>query len=194
MSSDSQPGDQFAASLIRASASGLAGLTAEAVCAQDPGFADHPAIGGLAGLQSKLETRLTYLATALTHSRSQMFSDSIAWTRLAWEARGIPSEFLAKTLRLLGSTVGSKLPPEAKRAAEWLEHAANDLGVVEGEIPSHISLERPNGRLAAEYFLNLLEGNRRVAIDQVLAAVDDGLSPTSQPRPTSCRTGSTTSV
>lgn len=165
--------DRFVASLIRASASGLAGLTAEEVGAQNPQLIDHPAIGGLSGLQAKLETRLTYLAAALTHARVEMFADSIHWTRIAWEARGVPSEFLAGALQILGNTVGSRLPAEADRAVQLLQKAAA-MGQSEAEIPSHICMEAPHGRLAAEYFLNLLEGNRRGAIDLVLAAVDSG--------------------
>jgi methanogenic corrinoid protein MtbC1 len=166
----------FAAELIRQSGQALAEAVVAKLQQDAPALGNYLQRDSKANLRSRVETRLTYLSTALTHARSQIFVDSIAWTRLAWEARGMPPNDFAALLAAIRDVLVERLPPiAALPAATFVTTGLEELKKAAVEPTSFIRIDTPTGRLAAEYLVQLLEGKLQPAFDLVLSAVDRGL-------------------
>ncbi|MFN0060390.1 MAG: B12-binding domain-containing protein [Planctomycetota bacterium] len=166
----------FAAELIRQSGQALAESVVTKLLQDAPARWQHLQRDSNANLKSRVATRLTYLSTALTHARSQIFVDSIAWTRFAWEARGMPPNDFAALLAAIRDVLVEQLPPiAAQPAAAFVAAGLEELKQAPVAPTSYMRVDTPTGRLAAEYLVQLLEGKQQNAFDLVLSAVDRGL-------------------
>lgn len=174
--------DRFAATLIRTSSRGLATLAAEALVHQNPDLQSRFPKEGVQGdsiavWSAKLETRLLYLATALSTSRPELFVESVTWARIAWQKREVPEGDLLLCLLALRDVLEEKLPaPAARRATEFIQRAQDEFSCEAQEPSSFIDVESPLGRLAAEYLLEILQGNQKQAVAVVTNAARSGFA------------------
>lgn len=169
--------DPFCAQLLESSAQGLAALAVERLFERHPDlparYQPHPAIKW----RESLTTRIGQLAAAVAVGCPPLFVHQAEWDKLAHHARGGERMWrdLEAALTALRDTVDAELPaPAAKAAVSCLEAALTRLATAALEGPRFVDPATPTGRIAAEYLLAILEGDRRKAADVVLRHVRMG--------------------
>lgn len=167
----------FAAQIITTNRVGLAALAAKRL------LDAHPCAAVLSRPLPSLrwreifESRLTYLAAALSTNRSELFASHIAWAKAATHARTGQAGLndLERALQALDQTLSAELPPEALPAVQACMDAAwSELHSAPDSVPSALTVSTPHGHLAANYLLAILEGDRRRASSLILDQVQDG--------------------
>lgn len=177
-----KPANQFTARLISVSASGYATSAAHTLLAEAPKLADRFGGGAYTAWQAHLEKRLEELAAALLAEDPGLFIDEVNWSAEAFRAREVPVSDLRASLEILGRVLERELPEEpAELAASYVEQAIAALGEPAAEADGEAGEVRETEPevqdvLALVYLEAALSGDRRRAIDAVLAAVDDGLA------------------
>lgn len=160
--------------------SGARALAAWAVQRQSERAPESIARFGAAGASSwrgDTEARLTFLANAVAVGEPSLFTHHVAWSRDAFRARGVPEADLDVNLGCVGETLADRLPPDAARSAAEIIDAAQDDAERCAEPTSGPAAapEGDAGRAAsARYLLALLEGRRRDARGELIAAVEAG--------------------
>ncbi|MCB9898486.1 MAG: cobalamin B12-binding domain-containing protein [Planctomycetes bacterium] len=165
---------RFAAEILSASSSGLARLAAERVV---PALA-NPAAYGSDAFQSwrqHLAGRLADLSLALAENRGEWFAEQVGWAKVAFRSRGAPESDLLLSLRALRDVLASELPSGVGEASvTCLDDVITRFDRLGTSETPGLSTESGAGRLASQYVLALLEGDRRRACDLVLDAVRAG--------------------
>ncbi|MGP1309006.1 MAG: cobalamin B12-binding domain-containing protein [Phycisphaerales bacterium] len=169
------PPSPFLAQILDASAAGYAVLATERLLARRPDIADrfmpHPRLAW----KENLTGRIRDLSDAVEQGRPQLFIDQVLWGKIAFASRGVPLDDLRESLSALREVLAEELPPdEQERPMMVLDEAFKALERGPTEEPSVLKVETSSGRLAAEYVLAMLEGDRRKASSMVLDAVDSG--------------------
>jgi methanogenic corrinoid protein MtbC1 len=117
------------------------------------------------------------LAIAVSTRRPEYFVEQVRWAREVLKARGVSSDLLRARLESLGRVLAEHVPAElAPLAAAYFDRALTDSGDEPPGLAPRLSAQTPDERLAAEYLLAILEGNRPEAIRLILAAADEGRS------------------
>jgi methanogenic corrinoid protein MtbC1 len=170
---------RFASQFLLEGATAIAAHAAKALCAQHPDTARR--FGALARerWQENYVGRLADLAAAMMAGHSEIFTRQVQWSRVAFEARGVPTIDLERSLRVLMTTLDRELTQEDKAPAMKALHEA--IGLLQRpavEAPSEISVASAHGKLAAQYLLAILEGDRQKASDLVLHSVRQGAKAT----------------
>jgi MerR family transcriptional regulator, light-induced transcriptional regulator len=166
---------RFASQFLMSGAVEIAEAASQALCMQYPDTAKR--FGSLARDRWKENYigRLADLAAAVMAGRSEVFSQQVQWSRVAFEARGVPTLDLERSLRVLALTLDRELPDEDKAPALHAVHQAlqqlQQPAVVE---PPLLEAAGKHGELAARYLLAILEGDRVLACEHVLQAVRGG--------------------
>jgi methanogenic corrinoid protein MtbC1 len=119
--------------------------------------------------------RVADLAAAVQAGRPEVFCEQVRWSRSAFEARGVPTDDLLRSIDVLGEAVERQIP-EGDRAMvmEFLTAAGKALHEATPTPPSTITTSTAHGRLAARYLLAVLEGDRRAASDIIVTALREG--------------------
>jgi methanogenic corrinoid protein MtbC1 len=116
--------------------------------------------------------RIADLASAIAAGSPQVFVDQIAWSRVAFESRGVPKDDLARSLDMLGESLERFIPEEDNGLVQqYLQSAGKSLYAGSITPPTNLSVHTPQGDLAARYLLAALEGERFTASHLVLEAV-----------------------
>jgi MerR family transcriptional regulator, light-induced transcriptional regulator len=125
-----------------------------------------------------LSGRLLELAGAMRAGEPALFGSRLRWARHAFESRGLDIAELAHSIDALEHALSEDLPPGGtEAAAPYLRAARGALdGRGDAEPPA---LSGPGGQLAARYMLAVLEGDRRIALGLLEAAVREGMTPES---------------
>ena len=173
--------DRFAATLLRASAAGLASATARRLLTPADGGGSRAAVpGGVDGFaqwRSAAENHIAHLAAALAAHRPTIFEDHVRWTCWACRARGVTPEEVRASLTALADTVREELPAETgARVAAVITTALEVLGEVPAEPPSALRVDSERGEVAARYLFMLLEGDRDGALAVIDRARADGFT------------------
>ena len=171
-----EPSFGFAAALIRSSSSGLAAYATQKLLGDDE-QSQEDARELFGYWQQALQSRLDYLAAALSVGRPELFVDSVQWNRTALQSRDGDVEQMRLSLQALDAVIQEELPPNAaKPSGEYLARALDSLESEAHDVPSALDSEAPHQELASKYLLQLLEGRRKEAIELVLSRVEQGLT------------------
>jgi len=167
----------FLARLLSQGNRSLAAYAANELLAAYPeakaGFGPDP----LSGWQNWLASRLDELAAAVAVEQPAIFTAQVQWAKAVLAARGFSTEYYRASLQSLGDVLSRELPENAHPlAAEYLAKALAAFDGEAAELTSQLPPDSPEGRLAAEYLLAVLEGDRRRASRLILDAVDRGQS------------------
>jgi MerR family transcriptional regulator, light-induced transcriptional regulator len=167
----------FASELIAQSATGLAALSAEQLLSFDPGLAARYAPSAAIKWRESISTRLGYLSTALRTGEPEVFVSQMGWAKISVHAR-LGEQGVRDLLRALGAkrqVLASELPPAAATCATtYLDAALRGFEDAPSQAPARLSVNTPHGRLAAEFLLGILEGDRARACELVLTRVRAG--------------------
>lgn len=163
----------FDAEVLHASAAGFAALVTEQLVEASPTAFDQTPV---AFWRDSLESWVVDLGAAVADGAPETFVRQMEWTRWALRSRGVDDGVLRDVLVLLRAVLAEELPDGAKVDADVaLADAIAGMDVEPSEVPPGIDVEAPHGRLAAQYVLALLEGDRRAATSLVLDAVSSGV-------------------
>jgi len=173
-------GNRFAAELLERSAYGFAGFAASQLLEQHPDIKQRYAPDAFATWKSHLTQRILELAAALSTGEPLVFSSRVMWSRKAFIARNQPESDIGLSLAALRSVLEGHLPATAAGdALACVDQARQALAESEPALDeSELDPEREFDRLALRYLQDVLEGNTSKALDKVLAAVGDGVTPT----------------
>ncbi|MDY0168462.1 MAG: cobalamin-dependent protein [Thermoguttaceae bacterium] len=118
---------------------------------------------------------LEELAAALLANRPGLFVDYVVWMRSLLTSRGMPDGGLEAALESLCRVLAAELPAEAVEAATGACRDALEAVKSAGEPSgSRLATDSDEGRLAGNYLLALLEGDRNRATRLVLDAAEAG--------------------
>ncbi len=122
-----------------------------------------------------LAGRIGDLAAAVDAARLELFVNQVKWAKVAFAARGVPTTDIEHGLRALQATLVPEMDLEDVGLIEHALHSAL-AGLRDGptELPSRLSVESKQHRLAAEYLLAILQGDRVRASRVVVGAVSAG--------------------
>lgn len=119
--------------------------------------------------------RINDLAAAIDAGSPDLFTAQITWSRVAFEARGVPITDLRESLLLLRFLLPREIgPDDAPLADACLAAAIDALDKPLPVSPPRLTADTPHGRTAAQYLLALLEGDRQAASRVILDAVRAG--------------------
>jgi len=122
--------------------------------------------------RDQLSCRIGELAAAIDTARPEIFANQLAWAKVAFAARGVPIEDLESALASLRATIVPEVDPDDVPLVEHaLQVAQARLRDGPTEVPSRLSVDSKHHRLAAEYLLAILQGDRMRAGRVVVGAV-----------------------
>jgi methanogenic corrinoid protein MtbC1 len=114
---------------------------------------------------------LQYLAVALEAHSAAMFLDYIGWAKVVLAKRHVGEGDLARNL-----AVTARVLHDVPEAVGVLGMAIEELPSMADDVASMLDPRAPLWSLASDYLAALLGGNRRVALQLVTRALDDGSS------------------
>lgn len=119
----------------------------------------------------------SYLVEALNQSDPTLFGDYVVWLKQLFEGIKIPSEALPKMLQCTQEILCERLSPEMAEITDgYILTAMNRIQDELAAQPSYITVNTPFHDLATQYLDSLLNGDRRLAANLILQAVDKGES------------------
>lgn len=172
-------GDRFAAELLERGASGFAGYAASVMLEKSPEIRGRYQPDPFGNWKSHLTQRILELSAAVSTGEPLMFSARVMWSRKAFLARGQDEQDLVISLVALREVLADNLPKAA--AAAPLAYVEQSIDVLSQARPvideSELDPSQPHDRRALRYLQTVLEGHVATAIDDVLAASSDGMTP-----------------
>lgn len=169
--------EQFVAQVLETSAFGYAGLSASLMLERHPEIAERYEPNGFSSWKDQLRQWLLDLSAAVDAGEPGLFEARMLWTRKAFLARQTPAEDLQAALAALRDTLRERLPADsAETAVAMVERALQAVADPQAGKAGDLDPEKPAGRSALSYLKTILEGRPRQAIEQVLQAVDGGMS------------------
>ncbi len=120
---------------------------------------------------------LRYLIEALTESDPTIFANYVAWLKQLFEGLKFPPEALTKMLECTQEVLRERLPEEMSSITqEYIDAAATRIEHESLSQSSFITEDLPLHDLATRYLDALLCGERRLASNMILEAVEKGAS------------------
>ncbi len=168
--------DKFVAKMLVVSAAAYAGAAATRLLEEHPSVAEHFAPGGWSAWKAHYLQRVYELAASVSCGVPEVFAGRISWTRQAFLSRSVPEDDLKYSLDCLREVLDRELPDPARAAVASALAAASEVleqpvTAEQCAIPSGTRV----GRVALAYLVAALEGDARLAVDTVTAAIDDGM-------------------
>ncbi|MBC8039939.1 MAG: cobalamin B12-binding domain-containing protein [Opitutaceae bacterium] len=146
-------------------------------------FARHPELAqryGATGRAKSLQDvgyHLSFLGQALAVNNRALFIDYVAWVKVMLGKRKVSSADLAFHLECLAEVLTEQLPAEAGAlAAAFVVAAVQAMPAMPEDLPTFLHEGAPLSPLAHQYFEALRRGERHLASQLVLAAVEAGTS------------------
>ena len=161
----------FTATLLRASASGFAGLAVSRT-AERGGDAGELA-GGFDAWQACFKVLVDELAAAASDGGAGAFAAKVGWTRDSFAARGLSAGVLSAGLEELEAVLEDSLPADAWSSLPPFFEAARTELAREGQ-PSAGEASCAAGSIVETYLAKLREGDAPGAIATVMDAIDEG--------------------
>lgn len=122
-----------------------------------------------------VDYHLTYLAEAIAVGHPTFFANYIAWAKVLLNGMNISSEELANSLQIVQSVLERRWQPAHEEIAlikQYIAHGLDQLPVLPAELPSFIEDAHPQAQLAQQYLEYLLRGERHIASQLILDAVE----------------------
>lgn len=123
-----------------------------------------------------LKSRIVELASAIRLKQPRLFATHIDWCRATLASRNISHEVLLPAMIVLRNVLDEEFPDQVASISPYFDAAQSVFDRPLPHSKSFLDVSTPHGRLAAEYVLATLEGDRRAACNVVLHAVDEGLA------------------
>ncbi len=131
-------------------------------------------IGRAKSLQDA-DYHLLYLSQALEISQPSLFSDYVAWCKVMLAQRGVLPQDLMFHLECMAEVVEELVPEtEGQEAATIIRMAISGASEMPEDLPTFLREGEPLAPLAYQYFEALRRGDRRLACNLVLNAVNEG--------------------
>ncbi len=167
---------EFAAEIIRRSASGYAGLAASLLTEKAASL--NSQAGAREAWKDHLTQRLIELSSALGAGESRLFSERVVWSRKTFAARKQDEQLLGLSLQCLKEVLNDSLPANAATPVQsYLDAALSELQKpAPGPDVSGLDPDNECGRLALTYLQDILDGNGALASRRIVQAVEQGLS------------------
>ena len=167
---------EFAAEIIRRSASGYAGLAASLLTEKAEALSSQA--GAREAWKDHLTQRLIELSSALGVGEPRLFSERVVWSRKTFAARNQDEQLLGLSLQCLKDVLDDTLPANAATPVHrYLDAAISELQKpVPGPDASGLDPDNEYGRLALNYLQDILDGNGAQASRRIVQAVEQGLS------------------
>ncbi len=161
----------LAASVLRGTKAALASAAAADLLEANAGIASRYGDRAVALWKGEFESRIDALATALSLGRAEIFASGIAWSRIAFEARGIDPAEIRLGLDALRRVIEQELPGEAAVAAGACLQAGSAGAAAAASAPvGGLDPRDDRTRLATAYLAALLGGDAEEAASLVLDA------------------------
>jgi methanogenic corrinoid protein MtbC1 len=175
----SAEGNRFAAELLERGASGYAGFATNLMLEKIPEAKQRYKPDAFATWKTFMTQRILELAAAVGTGEPLLFSSRVMWSRKAFLARNQQEDDLAVSLSALHDVLADNLPAAAgKEPLDYLQQALDTLSSARPDLEdSELDPKRPHDRLALRYLQGVLEGNVAEAINDVLEASRDGMTP-----------------
>lgn len=165
---------RFVSELLAQTAESLADQAACTLVARHPEIASRYGPDGFGRWRDALRARVLDLAAAMGAGSPQMFAEQVAWTRVAVMARKSSVDDLRASLMALGATIDREFPEEDRALVATFLNAGL-RAVDDASAPtSPLKTDSKLGRLAVNYLIALLEGDRRRAASLVIEPVREG--------------------
>ncbi len=167
--------NEMSASLVLHSPRALAGYAANELLESRPDLQENSGPEAFQRWQNLLVQCLEELAAAIAFNRPQLFVQHVQWLQSLLTARGLESSSLKSGLDCLSRVLGTELPKEsAALAAAVCQEAVQSLQREAAFSAPPLATESVHGRLAGNYLLALLEGDRVRATRVILDAAEAG--------------------
>lgn len=178
-SSTTDQGDRFAAELLERSASGFGGYAASVMLEKSPAIKARYQPDPFGNWKTHMTQRILELAAAVSTGEALLFSARVLWSRKAFLARNQEEDDLVCSLAALREVLADNLPENAARQPlAYVDQAMTALSEARPAIEEcELDPARPHDRLALRYLQGVLEGNAVQALNDVLAAAGEGMSP-----------------
>ena len=144
-------------------------------------FVRHPELErrfGKVGREKCLEDagyHIIYLAQAISVDKVELFVDYIGWAKVMLAKHGVPEVDLVGMLETMKESLWQELPPEfSQLACDYLCTALKQLPRMPDDVPSCMAEYNPLAPLAWQYLQALFRGERHIAGNLVLDAVQQG--------------------
>jgi len=139
--------------------------------------AGQPAWANFGEWQNVVAARIEELAAAVLTGKPECFVEQVRWARAALEARGFAAEAFRSRLEALRGVLAEQIPEElAALAIGCLDRALEGIEGDPRDLASRLSPDTPEGRLAAEYLVAILDGDRHKARRLVIDAAEKGVT------------------
>ncbi len=147
----------------------------------DRAFRLHPELAQRYGADAREKSledagyHLSHLAQALAVGNAPLFTDYVAWARIVLAQRKVLSEDLAFHLQCLASVLQEQLPGEpGALAAGYVLRAVEAMPGMPEDLPTFLHEGAPLSPLAHQYLEALRRGERQVASQIIMDAVESG--------------------
>lgn len=161
--------------MLRNGALGLAGYAASDLLELYPDLKQASGAQAFATWQGVLRSCVDELSAALSAGRPQLFAGHVGWLQSLLTARRLPPSAVPCAVGCLAKVIAAELPAESgSRAAVVCQEAVRALEGPVPEFPSFLQADTPHGRLAANYLIALLEGDRARASRLIMEAAAAG--------------------
>ncbi len=164
----------LAGAIIHAGARALGGLAAERLWEQMPD-AEAASIQPFESWKRLLIAQLEDLAGTLAVDRPRLFVAQVQEQQAVVAARGVPPEIFRAALQALRDVLVEKLSPLlAETVSPYFDQALAGVSTPQDRHESEWNRGSPLARMAAEYLLAVLEGDRHRAWHVVRTAASEG--------------------
>jgi methanogenic corrinoid protein MtbC1 len=120
---------------------------------------------------------LTYLSEALATANPALFADYVAWVKVLFAGLQFPTDVLVTTLECTRDVIQDSLPSDLNAIVfEYITLGLEHLRQAPAKLPTYLEQDAPLSVLARQYLDALLRGERHIASQLVLDAVEQGTS------------------
>ncbi len=124
-----------------------------------------------------IEYHLIYLAESIALADPTLFSDYANWAQVLFDGLGFSDQVLRISLDEMRRLLRDELPSQMGEIVwEYVSNAIDQLPAGPSTVPTFLEEDAPLADLVSGYLNALLRGERRVASEIVLDAVDRGVS------------------
>jgi methanogenic corrinoid protein MtbC1 len=166
---------KFASEAVLGQRTEIAAALVDREIARLPNLRHRDGVMNREQLLEEAGVHLSYLAQALALDRQSIFTDYVAWARVLLAQRKVPESELAFHLESLAALLRERLPAETGPwAADFVTAAVHAMPTMPEDLPSLLPTHGPLAALAQQYFHAVRRGERRLAGELVLTAVEAG--------------------